>query len=182
MIRILAVFVGQTGVKAGGIVVREVLVTGFKGKNNTSAQLIALLPYPHKMLLTNSFSGLRKDIECLSAEKYASIIMFGIDKALSDCIRIEQTAVYDGIWRKSAYNVAGLAAKLSAADIRYDISSSPTQYLCNAAYFYMLEKCQNSVFIHIPSLHGMTPALFQKLTSTLTPEKTSWQIRQNNLA
>jgi len=171
MIRILAGFVGQIGVKTGGIVVREVLVTGFKGKNNTSAQLVALLPYPHKILLTNSFSGLHRDIELISAEKYASIIMFGIDKTLSDCIRIEQTAVYDGIWQKSAYNVAGLADRLLGADIKYEISSTPTQYLCNAAYFYMLEKCQNSVFIHIPSLHGMTPAFLQKLVSSLTPEK-----------
>ena len=142
---------------------KEVLITGFKGKNNTSAQLVALLPYPHKILLTNSFSGLHKDIENISAEKYASIIMFGIDKTLFDCIRIEQTAAYNGRWQNSAYNVAGLAEKLSSVDIKYEISSTPTQYLCNAAFFYMLEKCQNSVFIHIPSLHGMTPALLQKL-------------------
>ncbi len=142
---------------------REVLMTGFKGKNNTSSQLIALLPCPHKLLLTNSFSGLHKDIERISAEKYAGVIMFGIDKTLSDRVRIEQTAAYDGRWQNSAYDVAGLAEKLSAADIPYEISSAPTQYLCNAAYFYMLEKCQNSVFIHIPSFHGMTPAFLQKL-------------------
>jgi len=143
--------------------VKEVLITGFKGKNNTSAQLIALLPCPHKMLLTNSFSGLHKDIERIPAEKYASIIMFGIDKTLAGSIRIEQTAVYNGRWQNSAYDIAGLTEKLSASDIKYEISSTPTQYLCNAAFFYMLEKCQNSVFIHIPSLHGMTPVLLQKL-------------------
>ena len=37
---------------------KEVLFLGFKGKNNTSAQLVSQLPTPHKKLLTNSLPGL----------------------------------------------------------------------------------------------------------------------------
>ncbi len=147
---------------------QDVFITGFKGKNNPSAQLVASLPTPHKLLLTNSFSGLHRDIDRICAEKYASVVMFGVDKALSDCIRIEQTAAYHGGWRESAYPTADLAERLSAADIRYAISSTPTQYLCNAAFFCMLERCQSTVFIHIPSLRGMTPTLFQKLVDVFS--------------
>ncbi len=142
---------------------KEVLIMGFKGKNNTSSQLVSLLPTPHKILLTNSFPGLEKDIKCIHIEKYAGVIMFGIDKALKDCVRIEQTAAYNGKWQYSSYNIAGLTERLTTLNIKYEVSSIPTKYLCNAAYFYMLNKCPNSVFIHIPSLRGMTPELLQQL-------------------
>lgn len=142
---------------------KEVLFVGFKGKNNTSSQLISLLPTPHKKLLTNSFSGLCKDIERIQIEKYASVVMFGIDKALKDCVRIEQIAAYSGEWKHSSYPIADLTERLKTVDILYEVSSIPTKYLCNAAYFYMLNKCSDSVFIHIPSLRGMTPVLMQQL-------------------
>lgn len=142
---------------------KEVLFVGFRGKNNTSSQLVSLLPTPHKKLLTNSFSGLYKDIERIQTEKYASVIMFGIDKGLKDCVRIEQIAAYNGEWKHSSYHIAGLTERLTTVDILYEVSSIPTKYLCNAAYFYMLNKCSDSVFIHIPSLRGMTPVLMQQL-------------------
>lgn len=142
---------------------KEVLITGFKGKNNTSSSLVSLLPTPHKILLTNSFSGLYKDIKCIHIEQYESVIMFGIDKALTDCVRIEKTAAYNGKGLNSSYHIADLTKKLAAENIKYEISSTPAKYFCNAAYFYMLSKCPNSVFIHIPSLRGMTPSLLQQL-------------------
>lgn len=142
---------------------KEVLFIGFKGKNNTSSQLVSLLPTLHKNLLTNSFSGLYKDIECIQIEKYANVVMFGVDKALKDCVRIEQIAAYNGEWKHSSYPIADLTERLASADIKCEVSSIPTKYLCNAAYFYMLNKCPNSVFIHIPSLRGMTPVLLQQL-------------------
>lgn len=142
---------------------KEVLFVGFKGKNNTSQQLVSLLPTTHKKMLTNSFSGLYKDIERIQTEKYAGVVLFGIDKVLKDCVRIEQTAAYNGEWKHSIYPIAELAEDLAMANIKYEVSSVPTKYLCNAAYFYMLNKCSNSVFLHIPSLRGMTPVLMQQL-------------------
>lgn len=147
---------------------QDVLITGFKGTNNPSAQLVAALPTPHKLLLTNSFSGLQREIDRICVEKYAGVMMFGIDKALFDCIRLEQTAAYHGGRRESAYPMADFAERLSAADVQYEISSTPTQYLCNAAFFHMLERCQSTVFIHIPSLRGMKPILFQKLVDVFS--------------
>ncbi|MCM1193949.1 MAG: hypothetical protein NC389_16170, partial [Acetatifactor muris] len=61
--------------KLGGVLVKEVLFVGFKGKNNTSQQLVSLLPTTHKKMLTNSFSGLYKDIERIQTEKYAGVVL-----------------------------------------------------------------------------------------------------------
>ena len=53
------------------------LFLGFKGKNNTSCMLAEQLS-PKHLLLTNSFTGLKKDIDSISGE-YDQIVMFGVD-------------------------------------------------------------------------------------------------------
>ena len=52
----------------------KVLFVGFKGKNNASGRLAELIS-PNHLLLTNSFGGLKKDIDTIS-EKYDLAIMF----------------------------------------------------------------------------------------------------------
>lgn len=49
----------------------------------------------NKLFLTNSFDGVKRDIDAISRQ-YDLIIMFGIDKVLKDRIRIEDVACYDG--------------------------------------------------------------------------------------
>ena len=63
---------------------------GFKGKTNTSCILASTISKDH-YLLTNSFSGIKKDIELLD-DSYDLVIMFGIDKNLKNIVRIEQVA------------------------------------------------------------------------------------------
>lgn len=60
----------------------KTLFCGFCGKNNTSSHLISLLG-GETLLLTNSVSGLKRDIEALS-DNYEKIILFGIDKNLKN--------------------------------------------------------------------------------------------------
>ena len=139
------------------------LYIAFKGKNNTSNQLLSLLPASDKVLLTNSFSGLRRDISKISFESFRSVVMFGIDKALVDSVRIERNAMCKGENRDSTYDIPGLMEKLDNQEIAFTVSETPTQYLCNEAYFCVLEKCLDAVFIHIPSLRGMTPELMGRL-------------------
>jgi len=50
--------------------------------------------------------------------------------------------------------------------ISYTVSDKPTRFLCNAAYYHMLKKNPNTVFIHIPSLKGMSIELMNKLIKT----------------
>lgn len=139
------------------------LYMAFKGKNNTSNQLLSLLPVSDKVLLTNSFPGLRRDIGLISFENFHSVVMFGIDKTLVDSVRIERAAEGDGMNRQSTYDIRRLAERLGSRGVTFAISERPARYLCNEAYFCVLGKCPNAIFIHIPSLRGMTPELMEKL-------------------
>ena len=129
----------------------DLLMVGFKGKNNSSAVLVSALSSRH-VLLTNSFEGLRKDIEKLPAG-HDGALLFGVDKDLVDSVRIERLAGKDGMSRTSKLDLEGLAERFSSAGIRATLSSEPTKYLCNEAYWHLLEKYQGrAVLIHIPTI------------------------------
>ena len=53
----------------------KTLLIGFKGKNNLSGVLVKALGRDY-CLLTNSFSGVKKDIEAIDGA-YDSVILFG---------------------------------------------------------------------------------------------------------
>ena len=63
---------------------------GFKGKNNTSCILVKSIS-ADSYLLTNSFEGLKRDIENLDYS-YDCVILFGIDKNLTNTVLIEKAA------------------------------------------------------------------------------------------
>ncbi len=71
------------------------LYIGFKGKNNVSSTLVEYLS-DSPCLLTNSFAGVKRDIEGLS-EHYDSVLMFGIDMNLKNAVRIECVAQKEGM-------------------------------------------------------------------------------------
>lgn len=87
------------------------LYIGFKGKNNASCLLVQSISTNH-CLLTNSFDGLKKDIEQLD-DFYNCIIMFGIDKNLKDSVRIEKVAE-KGTLEHSRLNLEEISANLNA--------------------------------------------------------------------
>lgn len=139
----------------------KTLFIGFRGMNNTSAMLVHQLGRD-SLLLTNSFEGLEKDILSIAGE-YDSVCMFGVDKRLDDAVRIEQCAMLQGTWASSIYDIQDLSRKMVQQNIHHSISNTPTQYLCNAAYYHMLCRNKNTVFIHIPSIKGMNDALMDRL-------------------
>ena len=129
----------------------NLLMVGFKGKNNSSAILVSALS-SQGVLLTNSFEGLRKDIESLPAG-HDGALLFGGDKDLTDSVRIERVAGKDGELRTSKLDLERLVERFSSAGIRATISSKPTEYLCNEAYWYLLQKYDgNAVLIHVPTV------------------------------
>lgn len=65
----------------------RILYTGFKGKNNVSYQLLSEIS-GQKLLLTNSFVGLAKDIMSIK-DSYDFVIMLGLDTSLMEMVRIE---------------------------------------------------------------------------------------------
>ena len=134
---------------------KNILFIGFKGKNNASALLVNSLS-PNACLLTNSFMGLKKDIDNLSPD-FDAVYLFGVDKDLKDSFRIEQVAQREGVCLSSKLNLENIAKKLSSSNVKCTISQKPTQYLCNEAYWYMLEKYKgNAVLIHIPTMKNFT--------------------------
>ena len=139
----------------------KVLFTAFKGKQNMSFQLVKKIS-KDALFLTNSFQGLEKDISLIVFE-YNKAIMFGIDKTLNNQIRIETCAKYNEELIYSNFDITTLENKLKDFKIPYITSSNPTNYLCNAAYYHMLKKNSNTVFIHIPSINGMNEGLLSLL-------------------
>ena len=137
------------------------LYTSFKGFHNTSFQLVSQL-CGDKLFLTNSFQRLEKEILSLGTD-YDAIYMFGIDKNLRNGIRIETCANYNGELLETSFDIVTLEKVIKDLGISYIISNKPTAYLCNAAYYHMLKRNQNTVFIHIPSIKGMNPSLMNKL-------------------
>ena len=129
----------------------NVLFVGFKGKNNASSVLVEQLSLNH-LLLTNSFAGLRRDIDSVRNE-YDCVVMFGIDKTLTDSVRIDKVASLNGITKATAINLQSIKDKLADGGVPAEISEIPTAYLCNEAYWHMLEKFSGrAVFIHMPTM------------------------------
>lgn len=131
--------------------VLDMVFVGFKGKNNSSSMLVESMPYPG-YLLTNSFEGLKKDIDNMPLD-CDNVYLFGVDKNLKDLLRIEQAAEKDGINLTSKLDLTSISQKYSSVGIVSTKSANPTRYLCNEAYFYLLQKYNgNAVLIHIPTI------------------------------
>lgn len=147
----------------------DLLMVGFKGKNNSSAVLVSALSSRH-VLLTNSFEGLRKDIENMPVE-HDGALLFGVDKDLVDSVRIERVAGKDGMSHTSKLDLEGLAERFSSAGIRATLSAEPTKYLCNEAYWYLLEKYDgNAALIHVPTIKHLDLIQNIKLVNLSTPK------------
>ena len=144
----------------------KILYVGFKGAKNTSYQLVSSFPGDH-LYLTNSFSGLARDIDALGKD-YDAVIMFGVDKSLSASLRVERCAELHGETLETKLYADQLARGFRENGINCDISDTPTQYLCNDAYFRMLRKTNGkAVFIHIPGSRCMTQELMADILKTL---------------
>lgn len=137
------------------------LYTAFKGLHNTSFQLVSKIN-GDRLFLTNSFQGLEKEILSLSTG-CDTIYMFGIDKNLKNSIRLETCANYNGEFINTFFDIPSLEKMIKDKGIAYTVSDKPTVYLCNAAYYHMLKKNRNTVFIHIPSIGGMDDLFMNQL-------------------
>ena len=142
------------------------LYIGFKGKNNASCALVNHLS-EHPFLLTNSFDGVKRDIECLP-DYYDSVLMFGVDKNLKNTVRIERVAEREGIRLYSDLDLRHISKCLDAAGVANSISDTPTKYLCNEAYWFSLQKYKGkAVLIHIPTTKNISVDFLEKVKEAL---------------
>ena len=141
---------------------QKVLLTGFKGKNNSSANLVQAIS-ENCRLLTNSFDGLKKDIEEISGD-FDFLLMFGCDKNLKDSVRIERFAEKNGEKIGSGADLEKISTSLDKAGIENCISDTPNHYLCNEAYWHALRKFNGKVvFIHIPTIKNIDDSFIDKM-------------------
>ena len=140
----------------------RVLYIGFKGKNNASGRLAELLS-PDHLLLTNSFEGLKRDIDSIGKE-HDCAVMFGVDKNLVYTVRIELSAAKGDKKYYSKLNADKLASSLNASGIKTVISDNPKDCLCNEAYLCALTRFEGrAVFIHIPTIRNADEAFLSKM-------------------
>ena len=149
------------------------IFVGFKGKRNSSRLLVTELSKRLSLsdvsglsnfcLLTNSFDGVKRDIDSIEGS-FEFVIMFGCDKSLNSCVRIERFAEKNGIKLETNLNLELLSKKLRNDGIENTISVIPTHYLCNEAYWYALQKFERkAVFVHIPTLKNLDVNLISKI-------------------
>ena len=147
------------------------LLIGFKGKNNLSGELVKA-PGRDYCLLTNSFGGVKKDIDEIDAV-HDSVILFGVDKNLTDAVRIERTAEKDSIRYSSALDLNAMTEVFSKAGLEAKASEIPTAYLCNEAYWHLLRKFGGrAVLIHVPTMKNAGEYFIRKVQQALNSLET----------
>jgi len=141
----------------------KILYTGFKGKYNSSYQLLSNIS-GETLALTNSFDGLKRDIAGITGT-YDLVVMFGLDTNLKDMARIESVAELDGMKEMTRIDCNAICRHMKVNNIPCIVSETPTKYLCNAAYYHMLQKTEGkAILIHIPSLKNMSEWMMEKIS------------------
>ena len=141
----------------------KILYIGFKGKNNASCQLVEQINPSEKLLLTNSFGGIKRDLASIPLESYDLIIMFGINKNLKDKLIIEVNSSFNCEHLRTKVDYKGLKTMINDYEIAAELNYISTKHLCNYAYHNALLRIKNSIFIHIPGLSKITD--FNKIVS-----------------
>lgn len=94
---------------------------------------------------------------------YDLVVLFGVDKNLTDMVRIERVAEKD-TKHYSTLNLENISTQLETVGISNYLSDKPTHYLCNATYWYLLRKFNGkAVLIHIPSIKNISEHLMEGL-------------------
>lgn len=99
---------------------------------------------------------------------YEKILLFGLDKNLHDTVRFERAAQKDGKLLYSSMDIEPYLTLANEMGISYTVSEAPGTYLCNEAYWYVLQKAEYPVlFLHIPSTPRMSDSFWEKLRKLL---------------
>ena len=137
------------------------LYIGFKGKNNPSNYIVNQLPGSH-FFLTNSFSGIQKDIESLETT-CENIILFGLNSKLKEEVQIEYCCEVDNERMTSNLDITKLKKTLSKFKMKN--SYVPSHYLCNYAYYLLCKKFNSKVILlHIPFSKEYADEILQALS------------------
>ena len=142
------------------------LYAAFKGNGNSANKIVRSLD-GDKLFLTNSYNGLKQDIDNINGT-YDIVYMFGLDKRLKGNVRIDCVASKDDVYLYSDVDFHSIALKWNQRGIIADIGNTPIQSLCNEAYWHMLKKYNRQVvFFHVPSIKYITEDFIEKIKTVL---------------
>ena len=149
------------------------LYVAFKGEGNSSNKIVRHLS-GDTLFLTNSYDGLKRDIESIASDsdlnlpQYDLIYMFGVDKALKGNIRIEHVAQKGTACLYSKIDLNLIIERLNKNGVAANIGNAPTRSLCNEAYWDMLKKYDcRAVFFHVPSVKYITETFIERVKAAL---------------
>lgn len=152
----------------------KVLVTSFKGKNNSSSILLNNIRanLTDKLELTNSFITSEKELkQKIDKNKYKYIISFG-QKPNCNKLYVELFGNKNDDKLETLFPHKKLVSFLKNNNIEYSISKNAGNYLCNNIYYegmkYIKEKSLDvkMIFIHIPSIN--TEFNFEKVSKVIS--------------
>ena len=139
----------------------KVLITSFKGKNNSSSILLNNIRanLTDKLELTNSFITSEKELkQKIDKNKYKYIISFG-QKLNCNKLYIELFGNKNDDKLETLFPYKKLASFLKENNIEYVISKNAGNYLCNNIYYEGMKYIKDNsldikvIFIHIPSIN-----------------------------
>ena len=138
----------------------KVLITSFKGKNNSSSILLNNIRanLTDKLELTNSFITSEKELkQKIDKNKYKYTVSFG-QKPNSNKLYIELFGNKNDDKLETLFPYKKLASFLKENNIEYVISKNAGNYLCNNIYYEGMKYIKDNsldikmIFIHIPSI------------------------------
>lgn len=139
----------------------KVLITSFKGKNNTSSILLKQINCNNidKLELTNSFITSENELKNkIRKNSYTYILCFG-QKPDCNHIYIELYGNKNNNKIKTKYPYKKLISFFNENKIKYSLSKDAGNYLCNNIYYEGMKYIEDNsldikmLFIHIPSVY-----------------------------
>ena len=132
----------------------KILFTGFNGYNNTSKVIIDRIDND-KILFNNSYEEIDKELSNINIEAYDLITMLGLRNNLKKSIRLEINSLLNNELVTTNINVHQVKKYFEENDISCIVNDKPTNYLCNYAYYQVLKRNKEAIFIHIPELKNI---------------------------
>lgn len=139
----------------------KVLITSFKGKNNSSSIILNNIRanLTDKLELTNSFITSERELkQKIDKNKYKYIISFG-QKPNCNKLYIELFGNKNDDKLETLFPHKKFASFLKNNNIEYSISKNAGNYLCNNIYYEGMKYIKDNsldikmIFIHIPSIN-----------------------------
>ena len=132
----------------------KILFTGFNGFNNTSKVIIDKINND-KLLFNNSYKEIDNQLVNINVEDYELILMLGLRSNLKRSIRLEVNSLLNDELVTTNLSYCNVKKYFNDNGISCIVNDKPTNYLCNYAYYKVLQKNKNAIFIHVPKLKNI---------------------------